>query len=219
MAGPSPSATIVNQTKVELPLLSDLLPRVPRGAAEAVRRGLAKSAVDRFPSCAEMAHEILAEIPKSVPVEALESETAMLPGVSLCPTCYVPIPLAGMNEGDRVKCESCQATAVLRLSGRFPILSPAGPTPARSATAGAPPRSTANDAGLAATMAMHPGRAEPAVAETQQTPWAGPSARAKAATAIRRPVLVMVLPVALLVLLAALAFGSWAGAAPRKTRA
>ncbi len=131
MAGPSPSATIVNQTKVELPLLSDLLPRVPRRAAEAVRRGLAKSAADRFPSCAEMAHEILAEIPKTVPPDALESETAMMPGVSLCPNCYAAVPLGEAKEGDRVRCEACQTTSLVRLSGRFPILSAAGPSPAR----------------------------------------------------------------------------------------
>ena len=42
MEGPTPSATMVNQTKLEPPALSGLIPEVPDRTAEAVRRGLSK---------------------------------------------------------------------------------------------------------------------------------------------------------------------------------
>ena len=47
MEGPSPSATMVNQTKIEPPLLSGLIPGVRDRTAEAVRRGLSKEAMTR----------------------------------------------------------------------------------------------------------------------------------------------------------------------------
>ena len=42
MEGPTPSATMVNQTKVEPPALGELLQDVPPGLSEAVLRGLSK---------------------------------------------------------------------------------------------------------------------------------------------------------------------------------
>jgi hypothetical protein len=63
MAGPSPSATLVNQTTIEPPPLLEALPTVPTRLSEAVRRALSKEPEGRFPTCAAIAHEILADLP------------------------------------------------------------------------------------------------------------------------------------------------------------
>ena len=63
MEGPTPSATMVNQTKLEPPALSGLIPGVPDRTAEAVRRGLSKDPDGRFESCTAFAREVLAEVP------------------------------------------------------------------------------------------------------------------------------------------------------------
>src|SRR5262249_15246971 len=63
MAGPTPSATLVNQTKIEPPPLLELLPTIPPRLSEAIRRALAKEPESRYPTCVALAREILAEVP------------------------------------------------------------------------------------------------------------------------------------------------------------
>ena len=63
MEGPTPSATVVNQTMVVPPALEELIPGMPRRLSEAVLRGLAKDPDARFESCTAMAREILAALP------------------------------------------------------------------------------------------------------------------------------------------------------------
>src|SRR5262249_26223079 len=63
MEGPTPSATMVNQTKLDPPDLIGLIPDVPQRMAGALRRGLSKDPRGRFESCTAFACEILAEVP------------------------------------------------------------------------------------------------------------------------------------------------------------
>jgi hypothetical protein len=63
MAGPAPSATVVNQMTLEPPPLSALVAGLPERLSEAVRRALSKEPSRRFESCAAFAREALADVP------------------------------------------------------------------------------------------------------------------------------------------------------------
>jgi serine/threonine protein kinase len=80
MVGPTPSATMVNQTKLVPPDLAELIPGVPRRLCDAVLRGLAKEPKERFESCMELAVEILSELPSPS-----ASSTATLPTAHFMP--------------------------------------------------------------------------------------------------------------------------------------
>jgi hypothetical protein len=67
MSDVTPSATIVNQTIVIPPELTELVPEVPQQLSDAIMRGLAKEPEDRFESCTELAHEALAALPLTPP--------------------------------------------------------------------------------------------------------------------------------------------------------
>ena len=104
MEGPTPSATMVNQTKLEPPILSDLIPGIPDRMAEAVRRGLSKDPEGRFESCTDLACEILAEVPSSTTARhvALTVERAIgrnEPGQPACPICSRTLPIGDGERG------------------------------------------------------------------------------------------------------------------------
>ncbi len=63
--GPNSSATLVNQTAMEPPLLTELNPTVSPALSRVVRKGLAKSSEERFDSCLAFAEAVLAVIPAS----------------------------------------------------------------------------------------------------------------------------------------------------------
>lgn len=63
MEGPNSSATLVNQTAMELPLLTELNPTVSPALSRIVRQGLAKWPDERFASCVAFAEAVLALIP------------------------------------------------------------------------------------------------------------------------------------------------------------
>ncbi len=64
MEGPTPSATVVNQTMVTPPALTELIPGIPVPASDAILRGLAKNPAERFENCVSLAHEILTALPE-----------------------------------------------------------------------------------------------------------------------------------------------------------
>src|SRR5262249_50131833 len=120
MEGPSPSATMVNQTKIEPPLLSGLMLGVPDRTAEAVRRALSKDPRARFESCAALAYEILGEVPsKSTSrLVAMTVERAVgpdEPGQASCPICSRTLPIGDANEGERIRCPRCSATLLVQV--------------------------------------------------------------------------------------------------------
>ncbi|MFM9964920.1 MAG: serine/threonine protein kinase [Planctomycetaceae bacterium] len=65
--GPNSSATLVNQTAIEPPLLTELNPTISPVLSRIVRRGLSKFPDERFPSCVAFAEAVLAVIPASGP--------------------------------------------------------------------------------------------------------------------------------------------------------
>jgi eukaryotic-like serine/threonine-protein kinase len=119
MEGPTPSATMVNQTKLEPPPLSRLLRGVPERMAEAVRRGLSKDPAGRFESCTAFAAEVLAEAPSGSTsrLVALTVERAVSPepGQVTCPVCSRALPVGEANAGERVKCPRCSATLLVQV--------------------------------------------------------------------------------------------------------
>lgn len=120
MEGPTPSATMVNQTKLEPPNLRELIPAVPDRLAEAVRRGLAKEPAERFESCTAFACEILAEVPSegksrlvAMAVERAVSRNP--PGAPTCPVCSRDLPVGEANAGERIRCPRCSATLLVEV--------------------------------------------------------------------------------------------------------
>ena len=115
MEGPTPSATLVNQTKVVPPALIDVIPGIPRRLSDAVRRGLSKSPGERFDSCIMLAREILAEIPaapaaRSVARSFLGMVSRGAPGQVSCPVCNDLLGVGRELAGQGIRCKRCQAT-------------------------------------------------------------------------------------------------------------
>jgi eukaryotic-like serine/threonine-protein kinase len=119
MEGPTPSATVVNQTMVVPPGLQELVPGLPRRLSDAVLRGLAKDPDQRFESCTAMAREILAALPADA---VCTSGTARIPrttrgnpGRVPCPACGTAIPVGREHAGSRIACVRCQAISAVSL--------------------------------------------------------------------------------------------------------
>jgi eukaryotic-like serine/threonine-protein kinase len=133
MEGPTPSATMVNQTKIEPPSLGVLIQDVPGRLSEAVLRGLSKDPRDRFESCSSMAREILADVPTPIPGRPLPVPVPLAatsegePGRVPCPTCGGLLPVVPEHAGRRITCTRCRATAVVQLASgtvRLRLMSP-----------------------------------------------------------------------------------------------
>ncbi|MFO0959708.1 MAG: substrate-binding domain-containing protein [Isosphaeraceae bacterium] len=116
MTGPTPAATVLNQTKLEVPPLSDLIPGVSERLSAAVARGLSKDREGRFPTCVAFAREALADFltePTGQPFTSLLRGQAAEEGVS-CPACGCEVPVGPEHAGERVRCPRChQVTQVL----------------------------------------------------------------------------------------------------------
>jgi serine/threonine protein kinase len=134
MEGPTPSATVVNQTMVVPPALIDLIPGLPRRVSDAILRGLSKDPADRFESCAALANELLSGIPfgdsKESDWASHESTSRGTPGRVACPACRTPMPVGREHAGGRVRCMRCRATSqVIMLSSstiQLKLVDPAG---------------------------------------------------------------------------------------------
>jgi serine/threonine-protein kinase len=122
MEGPTPSATLVNQTKVEPPKLSSLLKNVSPKLSEAIARGLAKEPGERFENCSSLARAILADIPPLVPGRSLSTPELIspaskgAPGRVPCPACGGLLPVVREHAGRRITCTRCRATAMVQLA-------------------------------------------------------------------------------------------------------
>ena len=140
MEGPTPSATMVNQTQVEPPSLGVLLRGLSPRLSEAVLKGLSKDPAGRFESCSAMAREILADVPPLVPgrlprppepvVPASKGEPGRVP----CPACGGFLPVVAEHAGRRVTCTRCRSTAVVQVSGGSVRLRLVAPPPRPPAT-------------------------------------------------------------------------------------
>jgi serine/threonine-protein kinase len=119
MEGPTPSATVVNQTMVVPPSLTELIPEIPGRLSDAILRGLAKEPGERFESCVAMAQEILAATPSQALAGSSSSSTRLTsrgqPGRVPCPACQNPMPVGREHAGGRIRCMQCQATSQVTL--------------------------------------------------------------------------------------------------------
>jgi serine/threonine protein kinase len=139
MAGPTPSATVVNQTTIVPPDLADLIPGVPFRLSDAVHRGLAKDPLDRFESCAALACEILGELGDADPA----AQTALVPVVD---STMIPLPTGSDGSGMR---RHHPAPGQLRGTGSTLVPEP-GPGPAVTALKATDRASHAVRVGIAA---------------------------------------------------------------------
>lgn len=135
MEGPTPSATVVNQTMVVPPALEELIPGIPPRLSAAVLRGLAKDPDERFESCTALAREILAALPADRVASSSTEQVAVtsrgVPGRVPCPACGRAMPVGREHAGGRIRCVGCQAisavsllssnTVQLRLVGSEPV--------------------------------------------------------------------------------------------------
>ncbi len=135
MEGPTPSATLVNQTKVEPPRLASLLRGVPQGLSDAVARGLAKEPGERFENCSSLARAILANVPPLVPGRPLSTPELIspaskgTPGRVPCPHCGGLLPVVREHAGRRITCTRCRATAMVQIAAGTVQLLLVGPPP------------------------------------------------------------------------------------------
>jgi serine/threonine protein kinase/ABC-type glycerol-3-phosphate transport system substrate-binding protein len=115
MAGPSPSATMVNQTTIVPPALVELVPGLPVQVSLAIARALAKDPEDRFERCGDLAHEVLADLPFHPPSAATtikpRPDLDVPQGSIPCPSCRSPVPVGRGRVGEQVRCPRCRAVA------------------------------------------------------------------------------------------------------------
>jgi serine/threonine-protein kinase len=117
MKGPTLSATMVNQTKIVAPPLSELVPGTPRSVSDAVVRALAKDPCDRFSDCTVFAAAALVDIP---PASSRPGATVLSgkvsrgePGKVRCPACRAFLPVAPIHANKRVRCNRCRASSLV----------------------------------------------------------------------------------------------------------
>src|SRR5262249_4010064 len=119
MEGPTPSATVVNQTMVVPPPLEEVIPGIPRRLSGAVLRGLSKDPDERFESCTAMAREVLAALPTDPGSSAATARVAVTsqgsPGRVPCPACGAAMPVGREHAGGRICCVRCQAISSVSL--------------------------------------------------------------------------------------------------------
>jgi serine/threonine-protein kinase len=122
MEGPTPSATVVNQTMVVPPSLAEILPGVSERISHAIARGLSKNPADRFDTCTELAEEVLGGIPRSVGRKATAAAAPLTsrgePGRVPCPTCGNAIPAGLEHAGTRLRCVRCQSVSLVQVLSR-----------------------------------------------------------------------------------------------------
>ena len=91
---------IVEHSSLPVPSLEKRCPGLPRSVYEAVHRGLAKKAEERFATCSEFAAAVLGGISSLAP----EAGTVRL----LCPACKNILKLPSRAAGKSGKCPRCQ---------------------------------------------------------------------------------------------------------------
>jgi serine/threonine-protein kinase len=119
MEGPTPSATVVNQTMVVPPALSEVVPGTSSRISQALHRGLAKEPQARYETCTQLAQEILADVPTGSARTAVATQVNTTsrgqPGRVPCPACGEPIPAGREHAGSRLRCHHCEAVSQVQM--------------------------------------------------------------------------------------------------------
>jgi serine/threonine-protein kinase len=130
MEGPSPSATMVNQTRLDPAPLDVLVPGIDPQLSAVVQRGLAKDPDDRFPTCTALAQEILATLAAS---EGSGSGPFAAPVTTPCPSCCYPLPSSTGDPVEVLRCPRCRHVYRYESTPNGPVLVPlASPSAATS---------------------------------------------------------------------------------------
>ncbi len=142
MEGPTPSATVVNQTMVVPPPLTAILPGIPDRISDAILRGLAKDPAERFETCTLMAEEILSAVPagfSSPPASPSEANTSRgQPGKVPCPYCGSLMPAGRQHVGSRLRCTRCQSVSLVQMLSMSTLQLKLIESPASATVLGAP---------------------------------------------------------------------------------
>lgn len=123
--GPTASATMVNQTSMKIPPVSQYVPGFPAAVTEVLFRGLSKNQKKRFETCEELADALLLAMAPPAPAVprapqrsqrvAQPSSTSAVGKVSRaiskgripCPECSKVLPLKPQFGGKRARCGQC----------------------------------------------------------------------------------------------------------------
>jgi hypothetical protein len=135
MAGPSPSATMVNQTTIVPPPLDEVIPGISPHLSAAIQRGLSKEPEERFESCTALAYQALLDLPvhssseatiigPTVASSSLTDSRKVVP----CPVCHNMVSVGPEHRGERVRCPRCQSISHVEISSsNTVILTPVRP--------------------------------------------------------------------------------------------
>lgn len=109
--GPTASATMVNQTSMKIPPVSQYVPGFPDAVTEVLLRGLAKNQKKRFESCTAFADAVTSAgrpaSSKSQKMSGGKLSRAVAPGKIPCPECGKVLPLKPQFAGKRARCGQC----------------------------------------------------------------------------------------------------------------
>lgn len=121
MEGPTPSATLVNQTNAEPPNLLGLVPGLSPKVAAAIEKALSKNPDDRFDDCLAFSNALMEGIPagkvytKIAPTEPVIDDGVRLRNIP-CPSCRGQLSLTDEHVGERVLCPRCHCVVNVHLS-------------------------------------------------------------------------------------------------------
>jgi len=109
--GPTASATMVNQTRMKIPPLSQYVPGLSPQLSEVLLRGLSKAAKQRYRTCQEFSDAVLAMItPPAKPASVAGSGGKISRGKNgriPCPECRKILPLKPQFAGKKARCAGC----------------------------------------------------------------------------------------------------------------
>lgn len=115
--GPTASATMVNQTSMKIPPISQFVSGFPEPVSEVLLRGLSKNQKKRFETCEQFVDAVLVSMspppsPKSnqqsqIAITSGKIARAVSPGRIPCPECGKVLPLKPQFAGKRARCGQC----------------------------------------------------------------------------------------------------------------
>ncbi len=114
--GPTASATMVNQTSMKIPPISQFINGFPEPVSEVLLRGLSKNQKKRFETCEQFVDAVLVAMAPPVVRQSQQSQAtipagkvarAVSPGRIPCPECGKVLPLKPQFAGKRARCGQC----------------------------------------------------------------------------------------------------------------
>lgn len=115
--GPTASATMVNQTSMKIPPVTQYVTTVPESVSDAILRGLSKNQKKRFDNCVQFAEAVLNALPgaaKPAPGASTSGKVSRgSDGRIPCPQCGKVLPLKPQFAGKRARCAGCMSLLLI----------------------------------------------------------------------------------------------------------